>query len=115
MLARDAVRRCDMKYGAGTALLDSQVNWERPDGEPEKFNRSIERVIPDFDVVVLIEQDDTRGNPALGRGQAKCAEVALSHKRKVFVYRNDGFVAVQGIRIAAVKNWKGAYGAAITS
>jgi hypothetical protein len=115
MLAHDAVRRCDLKHGAGSAILDSQVDWQRPDGEPEKFNRSIERVVPDFDVVVLIEQDDNYGNPAVGRGQTKCAEVALAHGRKVFAYRNDGFVPVRGIRIAAAKKWKGPYATVVAA
>lgn len=113
-LARDAVRRSDAKYGRGTAVLDTEIDWSRPDGEPEKFNQSISRVVPAFDVVVLIEQEDDYGHPAVGRGQAKCAEVALVNGRKVFAYRNDGFVPVRGVRVASPKQWKGPYGAVVT-
>ena len=111
--ARAAMQRCQAKHGPDSALFDWDVDWARPDGEKEKFNAAVSRVIPSFDIVVLIEEQNQPGLFALGRGQSKCVDVALAHGRKVFAYRDGAFVSVKGVRIANAKTWKEAYATAV--
>lgn len=111
--ARAARSRCVAKYGSDAVQYDWEVDWRRPDGEKEKFNAAAARVVPSFDVVVLIEQEDFPGELLLGRGQCKCGDIALMLGRKVFVYRENGFVRVKGLRIVDAKTWKDGYGAAL--
>ena len=113
--ASDAMRRCQRKHGPDSTLFDWDVDWNRPDGEHEKFNTAVSRVIPTFDAVVLIEEQDGLGHLTLGRGQCRCVTVALANNRKVFAYRDGVFLPVTGVRIANAKAWKEGYGAAITA
>jgi hypothetical protein len=106
---------CVKKHGADSTIFDWEVDWSRPDGEPEKFNAAIARVIPDFDVIILIEHKDRLNHMVLGRGQCRCADVALMTGRKVFVYRGNAFHRVKSLRISSPKEWKDGYGAAVTA
>jgi len=113
--AQDALRRCAAKHGFGSAVLDFEFDWSSPDGEPEKFLAAVCRVIPAFDVLILIECHDDQGHPLIARGQLKCAEVALARGSKVFVYRDDTFLRVESFVVANPKGWKDGYARAITS